>query len=178
MHASALHGAASNYSTAVHPVRFVRRSHVTFACTRRPETVPRSICPPRSREQSTRGGGSIPYYMYAYPTLSRIAISAPREGCTGPSNLEGRAQHSRRAHARCLQWPHPPSRGRCLPMPNRPHASRTKQLRGFFLSDLYNDKHTVVKRAVRSSLFYTQLHQALTQSRETLSTTQTLFFLD
>lgn len=45
-HASAFHGAASNYSTAVHPVRIVRRSHVAFACTRRPETVPRSICPP------------------------------------------------------------------------------------------------------------------------------------
>ena len=47
-----------------------------------------------------------------------------------------------------------------------------------FLSDLYNDKHTVVKRAVRSSLFYTQLHQALTQSRETLTTTaeQDTFF--
>ena len=45
-HASAFHGAASNHSTAVHPVRIVRRSHVAFACTRRPETVPRSICPP------------------------------------------------------------------------------------------------------------------------------------
>ena len=47
-----------------------------------------------------------------------------------------------------------------------------------FLSDLYNDKHTVVKRAVRSSLFYTQLHQALTQSRETLTTTRHFFFID
>ena len=45
-HASAFYGAASNHSTAVHPVRIVRRSHVAFACTRRPETVPRSICPP------------------------------------------------------------------------------------------------------------------------------------